>query len=429
MRQASSTIKGYLYQFNKSIFEILNANDDDSIILEGVIEDIDIQKTNSITTIQCKYHEDKKYQISSIAIPILEMLCHYNECSVIGKNVSYILYAFFAENIDGVKKEDFVHYIETTNSKDIQINYFHRIYEVLDSEILDIANKPKKSKSDKEQLLAYYEANRKTLKLCIDIDNFWKQFTYRKAEKFDDLRAEIIDKLTEYVEREEAENLYYPNAFSLVSSISSKLDVKERTINKKKFINCLSSKKSVLITKWMLAAMDKQKILKNKRAHLSSLFAANTDIRAFVFSDEFIEKNNAAIIPFIQLYLEKYFRKPKLHRQPIFIFGNDSGDIMQRVILGLHKYQKAVNSGMVGNTFLAESFIKNSDCSPEFVCKIALLENVDANLLEQCNVNQLYIVGSTLFALESTSYIVEMIDIEEINVLKYLVGLDKVVEV
>lgn len=140
-------------------------------------------------------------------------------------------------------------------------------------------------------------------------------------------------------------------------------------------------------------------------------------------------KNNAAIIPFIQLYLEKYFRKPKLHRQPIFIFGNDSGDIMQRVILGLHKYQKAVNSGMVGNTFLAESFIKNTDCSPEFVCKIALLENIDPNLLEQCNVNQLYIVGSTLFALESMSYSVEMLDIEEINVLKYLVGLDKVVEV
>ena len=51
MRQANSTIKGYLYQFNKSIFEILNANDNDSIILEGVIEDIDIQKTNSIATI------------------------------------------------------------------------------------------------------------------------------------------------------------------------------------------------------------------------------------------------------------------------------------------------------------------------------------------------------------------------------------------
>ena len=60
MRQANSTIKGYSYQFNKSILEILKAGEADEIVLEGVIEDIDIQSPTSITTIQCKYHEDKK---------------------------------------------------------------------------------------------------------------------------------------------------------------------------------------------------------------------------------------------------------------------------------------------------------------------------------------------------------------------------------
>lgn len=71
MRQADSTIKGYLYQFNKSILTILEAENDASIVLEGVIEDIDIHSPSSTTTIQCKYHEDKKYQISSVATPIL----------------------------------------------------------------------------------------------------------------------------------------------------------------------------------------------------------------------------------------------------------------------------------------------------------------------------------------------------------------------
>lgn len=51
MRQANSTIKGYLYQFNKSIFEILSADDEASITLEGVIEDIDIQLPNATSTI------------------------------------------------------------------------------------------------------------------------------------------------------------------------------------------------------------------------------------------------------------------------------------------------------------------------------------------------------------------------------------------
>lgn len=40
MRQANSTIKGYLYQFNKSILEILRADNEASITLEGVIEDM-----------------------------------------------------------------------------------------------------------------------------------------------------------------------------------------------------------------------------------------------------------------------------------------------------------------------------------------------------------------------------------------------------
>lgn len=45
MRQADSTIKGYLYQFNKSIDIILDSNDDVPVVLEGVIEDIDVHKS------------------------------------------------------------------------------------------------------------------------------------------------------------------------------------------------------------------------------------------------------------------------------------------------------------------------------------------------------------------------------------------------
>ena len=119
MRQANNTIKGYLYQFNKSIFEILNADEDASITLEGVIEDIDIQLSGSTTTIQCKYHEDKRYQISSVAAPILEMLCHYHECSVIGKSMSYVLYAYFADNVESIDKEDFINYVRGTTNKDL----------------------------------------------------------------------------------------------------------------------------------------------------------------------------------------------------------------------------------------------------------------------------------------------------------------------
>ena len=68
MRQADSTIKGYLYQFNKSIYEILQAEDDTKITLEGVIEDIDIQvmsgETKDTVTFTVKTSDDSHVQQS-----------------------------------------------------------------------------------------------------------------------------------------------------------------------------------------------------------------------------------------------------------------------------------------------------------------------------------------------------------------------------
>lgn len=429
MRQANNTIKGYLYQFNKSLLEILCSDENASITLEGVIEDIDVQLSGTTTAIQCKYHEDKKYQISSVAAPILEMVCHYCECTVIGKNCSYVLYAYFAENVEQIDKKDFIAYVNDTTNKDIQISYFHRIYEIQDEGILNIANKPQKSKKDKEKLISYYSKNRSSLKLCVDLEKFWEKFTYCKAEQFDELKRKIWVNLAEYASSEEVENLYYPNAFSIVANLSSKSNEGERTITKSELLNILFSKKSILITKWMLVATDTKKMLKNKKEYLSTFFASNTEIRAFIFSDKFITKNREKMVSFIQSYISKYFRKPKLHKPPIFIFDNGCEGVMQEVILGLFKYQKTVNDGMVGNTFLSESFINNSGCAPNFTCKITMLRNISIDLLEKCLVNNLYVIGNIEQPLNSQNYNVENIDIEDMNILKYLIGIDKTLEV
>ena len=155
MRQADSTIKGYLYQFNKSLLEILSSDENTFVILEGVIEDIDIHSATGITTIQCKYHEDGKYQISSVATPILEMLCHYCESVYLGKSVSYILYAYYLDNVDNVDVNSFSKYLQSTKDKDILCKYFYKIYNVPDTKMLAIANKQKKKQNEKDELVNY----------------------------------------------------------------------------------------------------------------------------------------------------------------------------------------------------------------------------------------------------------------------------------
>lgn len=428
MRQANSTIRGYLYQFNKSILEILSADDEASITLEGVIEDIDIQLPNATSTIQCKYHEDAKFTMSSVAAPILEMVCHYNECVALGKSTQYILYAHYGENIGEIDTTAFENHISTTSSKDLQLSYFHKIYTISDASILELANKSKKSKDDKAKILNYYSSNRSSLKLCFEWSKFWDCFKYVPAEEFEELKEKVIGKLCEQTDRKTAEDLYYPNAFSMVANISAKPEISERTIDRKTFLEELKSKESVLITKWMLIGLDKKKILQAKKQHLSNPFRLNTAIRAFVFSEQFHSTNEDKIIPFIQEYIAKYYKKKTLQRPPLFIFENGS-DIIQKVILGLHKYQKSVNSGFVGNVFMSDSFINNTDCSAEFVCKVASLQNINVGILESCNVNQLYIIGNVETELSSLNYYTEQIEVEEINELRYLVNLDRNLEV
>lgn len=428
MRQANSTIKGYLYQFNKSILEILSADDEASITLEGVIEDIDVQLPNAFSTIQCKYHEDLKFTMSSVAAPILEMICHFNECAALGKKTQYILFAHYGENVEEIDTDAFERHISTTTSKELQLSFFHKIYTIPDATILNLANKPKKNKQDKDRILDYYKSHRTSLSLCVDLSKFWTCFRYVKAEEFEQLKEKVIQKLCEQTDREIAESLYYPNAFSMVANISSKPDVCDRTIDSKTFLEELKSKESVLITKWLLAGLDKKKILRAKKDYLSSQFSLNTAIRAFVISEHFYTANEDQIIPFIQEYIAKYYKKKTLQRPPIFIFENGS-NIIQKVILGLHKYQKAVNSGLVGSVFMSDSFINNTDCSSEFVCKIATLENITTTILESCNVNQLYIIGNVTAELSSSNYYTERIEVEELNVLRYLVNLEKTLEV
>ena len=122
MRQANSAIKGFLYQFDKSLHEILISSDGDVITLEGQIEDIDIVSDTGTEAIQCKYHEGEDFAISKVAEPILDMFCHYIKESVIGKKTKYVLYAYFYNNVGTVEHTEFHDFIMRTVNKEIVKN-------------------------------------------------------------------------------------------------------------------------------------------------------------------------------------------------------------------------------------------------------------------------------------------------------------------
>jgi len=91
-RTAIYAIKGYLYQFNHSILSILNANDCQSIEIEG-IEDIDIGDITEKNAIQYKYYETREYNHSVIKPAIEYMLQHFSQNK--NSELNYSIYGNF----------------------------------------------------------------------------------------------------------------------------------------------------------------------------------------------------------------------------------------------------------------------------------------------------------------------------------------------
>jgi len=339
----------------------LASSDGQVITLEGQIEDIDIVSESGIETIQCKYHEDKSYSISKVAEPILDMFCHFSKSKQIGKRIKYILYAYFFVNVEFIAQSDFDDYIKKTTNQDIIVKYFHQIFEIGDLTILALANKAKKTKADKAQIIDYFVTKQTERKYLISLDDFFECFEYRKADKHEALKSRIIKYFEGVIDTTTAFGLYYPNAFYKVAMMSSLSDASKRTITKAKLLTWLSEQKILLANKWVFEKADRKKVLKGQKSYLSQIFAGNTEIRAFVFSNSFLKNNEGILVSFFIEYVKKYFSKKKLQKQPIFILESDIS-ILQEITMGLHSYQIKVNHGYILNSFIEDCFANDTDC-------------------------------------------------------------------
>lgn len=78
-RTAVDTIKGYFYQFDFYILQILESQDNyKEFIIEG-IEDVDIETPLGLTAVQCKYYEGTEFNYSKISKAVRLMLDYFVE--------------------------------------------------------------------------------------------------------------------------------------------------------------------------------------------------------------------------------------------------------------------------------------------------------------------------------------------------------------
>jgi hypothetical protein len=432
-READYTIKGFIYQFNKTLEQVLSEPNGTEITVEGIIEDIDVVSDGLTKAIQCKYHETKeKYKLSDISKPILQMLVHYANNK--DKDIQYILYAHFSDEAEGEKtisKND----IETIlKSKDKSyLSYISTLKPPKTEAIKELLLKTRKSADEIKKIITYY-GTATDLELQIDIDEFLKpeKFKFIIGKSFDALivdTKQLLETKSGFT-KVDIEELFYPNAIQKIANKSILHNSDDRKINNTNFISGLEKNKKTAITRWTRELLTYSALLKKRRSQLKLNLQVNHRLRYFLFNESSIEDFENKIIKFISDYIGKYHYKIKLHsKTPIFCIKTDNGNLIPQIESRLHQKGLKFQNGLKGNDFFQGEFLKDPEVIEnrswrEFQLRICNYNDDTSKAIKSKKCDDLFIIGKEDFEKIDTQDInIEVLEVCNLSELQYLLML------
>ncbi|GHI00628.1 hypothetical protein [Neobacillus kokaensis] len=431
-READHTIKGFLYQFSKTLNVILSSTDKDEIQIEGIIEDIDLKNSNITNAIQCKYHESKvRYNLSDIYKPILQMLIHFLDNDT--NNVKYVLYAHFPNEQVGINKITKLQIEEILSSSNFDYisKYISKIKPPKDQSIKDLLGKASKSSEDKTQIKRYYENTE--LEIIVDIDKFLKgHFIFEIGLSYEELIKETKKLLMdEGFSLEDVKDLFYPNGIQYIAELSILPEAEKRITSKNKLIGYLHENKKTAMSRWTSELLTRKELLKVRKNQLVPSLNVNSRLRYFIMNPDTIENFDDEFILFVKDYLEKYNSKIKLHTEtPCFILKTDVNRLSE-----YHKRFVSRNiqiiTGYIGDTFYFKEFNKEpkriiKDNWVEFKAKISCNSDEVLTFINSKKCDDLYLIGEIDFSsLDTTDVNIEHLHVSNFRELKYLLSMVK----
>lgn len=243
-RSANATIKGYFYQFDHTILQILQANSGNaSVVIEGM-EDVDIDDGDQSVLVQCKYYEGTEYNHSVIKHAVIQMLRHYHKTAQFeDQKLRYRLYGHYKSGQGKLKKDfaldflktHFLTYTDTDKRKD----------KVREHERLSITDK---------QLIHFQK--------LLEIDINATSYEVQQNRIITQLKNDIVN-----CQNEDAEAFYYPNAINVIQGLAIKKDILERKITKEKFLVEVN-RKELVFSQWLRQKFGDEHYAKSiKRKH------------------------------------------------------------------------------------------------------------------------------------------------------------------
>lgn len=399
-RTADYTIQGFLYQFNKTVLEVLSAQDDDIVTVEGITEDIEVTTPTTLKAVQCKYHEaSTSFTASAIYKPLLQMLKHFSKNQ--SASIRYILFAHF----NGVGTPS----------------------PAIDKAILEVA-----LASKDKGLIKHVKA----VPPGIDLDSFLGRFTMEFGPCYDEIVKQVGDELkASGLPSGEIETLAYPNAIHKIATLSVKHNVAERQITKRDFLNELMAIRKTAISRWTLALKTREKLLQARRRQLKIHLDKNSRLRYFVIDPSNIEDYDSEIVLFLSDYIGKYHFKSAHISTPILCIHASREQIQE---IQHRLYQKGIvgTDGYMGSQFEESFFFREplfskgvgGEVKREF--SVRILSCADhGNVLNNRKCDDIFIIGDPVCdVLDTVDINVERLAGATMKEVKYVMGISNVYE-
>lgn len=428
---ANSTIRGFYYQFNKTLFEVLNTEENATVIPEGLVEDVDVITDDTYKAIQCKYHETtNKYEESILYQPILEMmLSYYYYENNSHHNIEYVLYIHLAGNETNVVIDTgFITRMLNTKNKELIIKYICRILDVQDIRILNLIEKSKRTEEDKKQISEYILKNNSSLTSKVDIAAFLSKFILCFGESYSELVYQVKTLMCSLdMSKDEVDKFFYPNAINVIAENSQKRNPEERKIVKNLFLSKIKEDRNILITKWTKKLGNYNKLLKYKKDQLSINLQIATRKRIFILSPPIMPNAEYLLSNFIVDYLQLYKRKPTQTSFPMFFIEGCFEEFINTMEKCLFERGIIVNNGKIGNEINEEKLFDISNYGGNIKLALCRYDINIKDMIIKHPPDDVFIFGKVDKNEFEDRCSVEKLDVESINEVSYLLNLRKAV--
>ncbi|QCI98724.1 DUF4297 family anti-phage-associated protein [Agrobacterium larrymoorei] len=258
-REATASIRGYFYQLDAALLEILNAGLDESVVIEG-IEDFDRYTDEGVIYGQVKYYAEQNLTDSVLRDPLHKLFVHFHgleEARREGRK--YLLYGHFSE----VK----------IDIGELSVERFKSVMEYRKEVKAADGTKSYEKKSLLDGMAAPDEL----------IEAFCKSFSIQISTEFSEHRNIVIETIrkNQNVSAFEAEGFHYPMAFDYIATLATKKDHNDRKVTRRDLQELLKGTQAIH-NRWLLREKDASEYAKHmKRLYFSPTNGAGI-VRAFI---------------------------------------------------------------------------------------------------------------------------------------------------